>query len=159
MAIIPASTQTVWEAISAPGGLESCHPFVERNPVEQWPGVGARDVIYYYSGLTYYREFYAWEEWLGYDLMIGKAGNLNSKVSWRIESCGESESSLTITVYPFNISGWKKMVYWLPFLVYLRPLMSKYLDSVVGGYKYFITTGQPVPRDHFGALKPFSPPV
>ena len=155
---VPAPSEKVWEAIAAPGGLESCHPFVEENPVEAWPGVGAKDMIRYYSGLTYYREFFAWVEGEGYDLWIGRKPQLNYKVLWRVQPCGENESTLTITVCSPGITGWKKLIPWFPILVYFRPLMKKYLDSVVGGYKYFITTGEPVPRNHFGALMPFSPP-
>ncbi len=156
---IPASADRVWAAVASPGSLESCHPFVERNPVEEWPGAGARDVIYYYSGLTYYREFCAWEEGEGYDLLIGKRGNLNSKVFWRVQSLGESESTLTISVRTLDTTGWKKLIYWVPLLLYIRPLMERYLESVVSGYRYFVTTGEPVSRNHFGALKPFSPAV
>ena len=155
---IPAPAEKVWEAIASPSSLESCHPFVEENPVEVWPGVGARDMIRYYSGLTYYREFYAWSEGEGFDLMIGKKGRLNYKVLWRVEPSGEQESTLTITVCYPETTGWKKVIAWLTLLVYFRPLMKKYLDSVVTGYKYFITTGEAVPRNHFGALMPFSPP-
>jgi hypothetical protein len=154
---IPAPTEVVWEAIAAPGNLEACHPFVSENPVEKWPGAGAKDMVRYYSGLTYYREFCAWEGGQGYDLLIGKKRKLNSKVFWRVESCGEKESTLSITVRFLEKPGLKVLYYWFPILVYLRPLMKKYLDSVVGGYKYFITTGEPVPRNHFGALMPFSP--
>jgi hypothetical protein len=156
---IPAPAGKVWEAIATPGSLESCHPFVKENPVEKWPGIGARDMIRYYSGLTYYREFCAWEEGQGYDLLIGKKGELIHKVLWRIEPCGENESTLTITVCIMEIIGRKRLLYWLPILVYYRPLMKKYLDAVVGGYRYFITTGKPVPRNHFGALDVFSPPL
>jgi len=31
---IPAPAEKVWEAIASPSSLESCHPFVEENPVE-----------------------------------------------------------------------------------------------------------------------------
>ena len=81
--IIPAPSVKVWEAISDPSSLEACHPFVEENPVNKWPGDGSKDIIRYYSGLTYYREIYVWEEGVGYDLMIGKEGELNSRVLWR----------------------------------------------------------------------------
>ena len=116
-------------------------------------------MIRYYSGLTYYREFFAWEEGKGYDLMIGRKGRLNYKVLWRVEPCGENESTLTITVFYPQVKGSKKLISWVPVLFYFRPLMRKYLDSVVGGYRYFIATGEPVPRNHFGALLPFSPPA
>ncbi len=159
VAKIQAPSARVWEAIASPVSLESCHPFVEQNPVDVWPGVGAKDTIYYYSWLTFYREFYAWEEGVGYDLSIGSEGNLNNKVYWRIRPGGKNESTLTITVRALDTSGWKKLLYWAPLLVFYRPLLAKYLYSVVSGYEYFIRIGRPVARNQFGALKPFSPPV
>jgi hypothetical protein len=77
---IPALAARVWEAIVAPGGLEACHPFVEAHPVEQWGGVGSKDMIRYYSGLTFYREINAWVAGQGYDLMIGQKGRMTSKL-------------------------------------------------------------------------------
>ena len=96
---------------------------------------------------------------MGYDLMIGRKDRLSNKVLWRIHACSENKSELTITVCPQGIQGWKKLAYCVPFLVYYRPLIHKYLRSVVSGYKYFLTTGRPVPRNHFGALTPYSPAV
>ena len=116
-------------------------------------------MLRYFSGLMFYREFTTWEAGHGYDLMIGRKGRLNSKVQWRLHPFSPDETQLTITVHPMTLTGWKRLIYWLPMLVYLRPLMNTYLDSVVGGYRYFITTGQPVPRNHFGALRVFSPPL
>ena len=156
---IPAPAKDVWDAIASPGSLESCHPFVERNPVEKWAGAGAKDQVHYYSGLIYYREFYKWEEGAGYDLLIGTKGRLSNKVSWRVRASGEHESTLTITVHPLNITGRKKLIYWAPLLFYYRPLLKRYLHSVVCGYRYFLTTGEPVPRNQFGALRPYSPRV
>lgn len=127
--------------------------------MEQWPGVGARDAIYYYSGLTYYREFDAWEEGAGYDLRIGRKGNLSNTVFWRVLPSGDNESTLTITVRALNVSGWRKLAYWLPFLLFYRPLLAAYLNSVVSGFKHHISTGEPVSRNQFGALRPFSPAV
>ena len=54
---IKASAECVWSAISKPGNLEDCHPFCEKNPVYDWPGVGSRDAVYYYSGWILQREF------------------------------------------------------------------------------------------------------
>ena len=156
---ILAPVEQVWEAIASPGSLESCHPFVEKNPVEAWPGAGAKDQVHYHSGLVYYREFCAWEEGVGYDLWIGTAGRLNSKVFWRVRGCGEQESRLTITVRFPTVTGWKKLFYWVSLLVYYRPLMKRYMNSVVSGYRYFITRGEPVPRNQFGPLRPYSPAV
>jgi hypothetical protein len=33
------------------------------------------------------------------------------------------------------------------------------LQEHLCGYRYFMTTGKPVPRNHFGALQPYSPGV
>ena len=51
---IEASPQRIWFAITKPGNLEDCHPFCKKNPVYEWPGVGSKDVIHYYSGWVFH---------------------------------------------------------------------------------------------------------
>jgi hypothetical protein len=43
------------------------------------------------------------------------------------------------------------IVRWLPHLFVLRPRLRAYLESVVRGYEWYITKGEPVPRNQFGA--------
>ena len=47
---IAASAEQVWEAISAPGNLEPCHPFCKTNTTERWPGEGSVDRLEYLNG-------------------------------------------------------------------------------------------------------------
>jgi len=159
---ITASKQTeapakdIWDVISSPGNLEDCHPFCESNPVDQWPGVGSRDTIHYYSGWVLHREFTNWIEGVGYDLVIGREGGRKSYVSWRITSEQENLSSLTITLFPHILQKVPAAVRWIPHLAYIRPMMRSYLESVVNGFAWFITSGKPVKKNQFGSHQWFS---
>ena len=154
--LVNTSSDKIWEVISCPGNLEDCHPFCESNPVGQWPGVGSRDTIHYYSGWVLHREFTNWIEGVGYDLVIGREGGRKSYVSWRIKAAQENFSNLTITLYPHILQKIPAAVRWIPHLAYIRPMMQTYLESVVKGFKWFITSGQPVTKNQFGSHKWFS---
>jgi len=97
---IAASAERVWEAISSPGNLESCHPFCASNPVKEWPGEGARDEVHYLSGWIFERRFCRWIDGVGYDLEIGRHEGRSSLVSWRILSLDSQQCNLRIAVYP-----------------------------------------------------------
>ncbi len=45
---------------------------------------------------------------------------------------------------------------WIVTLLYIRPLLKKYLYSVVNGFEYYLQTGKPVSKNHFGAHPWFS---
>lgn len=155
---IAASRQKIWETITSPGNLESCHPFCEKNPVTNWPGVGGRDTIYYYSGWVLHRKFTDWIEGIGYDLTIGREGGKDSFVSWRITEEMENLSNLQITIFPHALQKIPAAFRWAPHLLYIRPALQSYLESVVKGFDWFITTGTPVTKDQFGSHKWFSTP-
>ena len=127
---IEAPAEKIWAVISSPGNLAHCHPFCESNPVEKWPGKGSLDSVFYFSGWVYHRRFTRWIDGVGYDLQIGRKKGRQSQVSWRIHKKTDSAGDLTITVY---------------------------LISVVKGFDWYITTGQPVKRNQFGSHKWFSP--
>ena len=154
--VIQVPAEHLWEIISAPGNLEVCHPFCERNPVHEWPGPESRDEVHYLSGWVFERRFRRWLEGVGYDLEIGRPGGRTSRVSWRIEPVGAGSSRLTITVYPFALQKTPVLVRWLPHLLFLRPKLGSYLRSVVGGFDWYATRGEPVPRNHFGRHSWFS---
>jgi hypothetical protein len=153
---IDASPQSIWLAISRPGNLEDCHPFCESNPVYEWPGVGSRDAVYYHSGWVLHREFINWVAGVGYDLLIGREGGRNSYVSWRIGADQENTATLSITIYPHTLQHIPAAIRWLPHIMYIQPALSSYLKSVVKGFEWFITTGNPVARDQFGSHQWFS---
>ncbi len=153
---IAAPASEVWRAISTPGNLEQCHPFCANNPVREWPGEGSVDEVHYLSGWVFERRFVAWQEGVGYDLEIGRSGGSQSRVRWRIMSIGEEGAVLRITVRPHALQHLPVLVRWLPHYFWLRPLLGRYLDSVVRGVEWYVTRGEAVPRNAFGAHPWFS---
>ena len=153
---ISASTEDVWRAISMPGNLELCHPFCDKNPVENWPGEGSRDVIYYLNGRVLTRCFLNWIDGVGYDLEIGRQGGRLSFVSWRIIPREETLCILRITIYPHMIQHIPLAIRWFPHVVTVRPKLSSYLASVVKGFDWFVTQGQAVSSNQFGTHPWFS---
>ena len=154
--VIAAPASIVWEIISKPGNLEACHPFCERNPVQVWPGPGSRDEVHYLSGWVYERQFTNWIEGVGYDLDIGRPGGGQSAVSWRISPIDDSTCALRITVRPHAAQKFPPVIRWVPFLLWLRPRLRSYLDSVVRGFEWYVARNEPVPRNAFGEHPWFS---
>ena len=153
---IAAPAQKVWEAISEPGNLERCHPFCASNPVEAWPGPNSRDTINYLSGWSYDRRFRKWIDGVGYDLEIGRPGGGQSAVTWRITPIDDATCTLRITVRPDAANRAPPIIRQLVFALRLRPLLRSYLDSVVRGFEWYVTKGEPVPRNAFGRHPWFS---
>ena len=152
---IKASPQKIWSVITELGNLEDCHPFCKKNSVSEWPGVGSKDVIHYYSGWVLQREFVNWIDGIGYDLFIGREGGRKSYVSWRITDNLE-EARLRITIYPHALQKVPVAIRWIPHIVSVHPALHSYLESVLKGFEWFITTGKPVSKDQFGTHKWFS---
>ena len=155
---IAAPAERVWEAISAPGNLEACHPFCASNPVIEWPGTGSRDEIHYLNGRVYERHFEDWIEGVGYDLQIVSTGSSISFVGWRIEPIHERNSRLTISMRPGALQHLSPLVRWAPHFLWLRPRLRSYRRSVVKGFDWHVTRGEPVPRNQFGMHPWFSAP-
>lgn len=153
---IDARPQKIWSTITKPGNLNDCHPFCEKNPVYEWPGVGSKDGIHYYSGWVMQREFVNWIDGVGYDLTIGRKGGRKSYVSWRITQEQDNISTLSITIYPHILQNIPVAIRWIPHIVSIRPSLGRYLESVVKGFERFITTGKPVSKNQFGSHKWFS---
>lgn len=154
---IAASPEKIWSTIAAPGNLENCHPFCDKNPVDKWPGVHARDAVFYYNGWVLQREFINWMEGVGYDLLIGSRHGGKSGVTWRLTALTENSGILTITIYPYIFQNWPAGIRWLPYFTSIKPGLRRYLTSVLKGFEWYITTGQPVKRNQFGSHKWFSP--
>ncbi|RME01675.1 MAG: hypothetical protein D6814_01030 [Calditrichaeota bacterium] len=153
---IEAPPQKIWSAIATPGNLENCHPFCEENLVYKWPGIGSRDAIHYYSGWILQREFVNWIDGVGYDLTIGKEDGRKSYVTWRITEERGKTGRLTITIYPYIFQKVPVAIRWILYTVKVQPELSRYLESVVKGFDWYITTGQPVKKSQFGSHNWFS---
>ena len=153
---IAAPAGAVWDVISAAGYLEECHPFCAANPVDEWPGVGSQDRIEYYNGRKITRHFIAWEEGAGYDIEITDANGPVANVVWRLADEGAG-STLTITITPQMPGHLPTVVRWARDTIIVRPMLVRYLRSVMAGIEWRVTTGRPVQRNQFGAHRWFSP--
>ena len=153
---IPAPASRVWETISMPGNLETCHPFCRTNPVELWPGPDSRDEIHYLSGWVLQRHFRRWIEGVGYDLEIRRDGSDLASVSWRVLPVDEHRCRLEITICPYTLQHVPLAVRWLPHLLRLRPMLKRYLVAVVKGFEWVVIRREAVPRDQFGRHPWFS---
>ena len=153
---IAASPTDLWAAISAPRNLENAHPFCAHNPVAAWPGPDSSDEVHYLSGWIYRRQFTDWTDGLGYDLLIGSDGEPPSRVSWRIIDGGSGRADLTITIRPSRFDRIPALAQRPVQFVYVRPLLRRYLTSVVRGFEWWVTTGEPVPNNQFGRHPWFS---
>lgn len=150
------STDELWALVSAPGNLNDAHPFCDQNDALVWDGTTHRDRLVYLNGRTYVREFQTWNPGEGYTLLIGEEGGPQSYVVWTIEATSEEGSRLTITVHPYLLANLPGVVAFLPYRLWIRPKMQRYLRSVVGGFAHVAATGKAVPRNHFGRHSWFS---
>ncbi|MHA1217427.1 MAG: hypothetical protein ACTSO5_01940 [Candidatus Heimdallarchaeaceae archaeon] len=161
--VINATVTKVWEIISQPGNLNLCHPFCKENIVKKWPGKDSADTIIYFSGWEFERNFFEWKIEKGYKLMIGRKGGRKTEVQWEIKESkkvGEGEQALlNISLKTPYLQEIPVIFRWIPHFLYLKPKMKKYLNSVVRGFEYYITTGKPVERNQFGSHSWFSPKV
>ena len=153
---IAAPREDVWRMISTPGNLESCHPFCRKNPVSVWDAARSRDEVHYLSGWIYERRFREWHEGSGYDLDIYRGDQRVAFVSWRITDVDDESCTLQITIYPLALQNWPVLARWFAHWLRLKPYLRSYLRSVVMGFEWAITKGEPVPRNHWGKHPWFS---
>jgi len=114
--------------------------------------------VHYLSGWVYERRFVHWHDGVGYDLDIGRHGGGTSRVSWRITPLDDNNCVLRITVNPHVLQNWPTAFRWIPHLLRLRPMLKRYLESVVKGFEWYVVRGEPVPRNQFGHHPWFSAP-
>ena len=152
---INATEDELWDVISQPGHLELTHPFSKSHSVTSWPGVESNDVLIYLSGLRYERYFTDWSEGNGYTLQIGGREGKKSKVIWKISS-KENKTFLSITIYPHFLANTPRFFSFLPYELLIRPKLTSYLNSVLGGIDYYLVKKESVPKNHFGTHKWFS---
>ena len=99
----------------------------------------------------------AWSvDGVGYDLTVGREGGGKSYVSWRITEAEDDAANLSITIYPYALQKIPLVIRWAPHLAMMRPALHSYLESVLKGFEWFITTGKPVTKNQFGSHKWFS---
>ena len=145
----------LWKTISSPNYLNDTHPYCDNNSVIHWEKDLHEDELVYLNGLTYRRKFSDWKPGEGYDLWIGNSNKNQSFVEWRIIEEGNGVR-LSITVYPFLLSTWPKVLSFLPYFLYINIKLKSYLNSVLSGIGWFIEENTPVPRNKFGKHSWFS---
>ena len=153
---VDCSTEQLWALVSAPGNLNHAHPFCKTNEVLAWEKGDHRDRLVYINGRTYVRVFQTWNSGKGYTLLIGEEDGPQSYVVWTIQATKTGGSTLTITVHPYLLANWPKLLSFLPYRLWIVPKMRRYLRSVTAGFAHVATTGEPVPRNHFGRHSWFS---
>ena len=152
---IDSSVASIWEIITKPKNLELVHPFCKSNETINWPGVGSKDILIYHSGLKYIREFLTWDKEKGYSLLIGEKNKDRSYVVWKIFKRG-NDNHLKITVYPYFLRDYPKLVSFLPYHLLIIPKLTEYLKNVVRGIDWYLKTGKKIEKNQFGKHSWFS---
>tara|TARA_B100000925_G_C21983908_1_gene463625 strand:+ start:356 stop:847 length:492 start_codon:yes stop_codon:yes gene_type:complete len=146
---ISSSKKELWDLISSPEHLNLVHPFCKSNESINWDKKKSKDVLVYLNGMVYFRDFTSWEDGNGYELMIGRKRGKKSRVVWKIKSDDKSVS-LKITVYPYLLSNWPRVMSLIPYKFIISPLLKSYLKSVISGINYYLINQKPVEKNHFG---------
>ena len=149
------SVENLWKVVSSPNYLNNVHPFCKENSIIKWNNDHHEDKILYLNDKTYIRKFVSWRALKGYDLWIGDNNKDQSFVEWRLEKVG-NRSKLTITVYPFLLSTWPRILSFLPYFLYINIKLKSYLFSVLSGIDWYIKENTPVPKNQFGKHSWFS---
>ena len=149
------SLENLWEIVSSPNYLNNVHPFCRENTTIEWNNDHHEDKIIYLNERTYIRRFVSWRDLEGYDLWIGDSNKNQSFVEWRLEKVNTG-SKLTITVYPFLLSSWPKVLSFLPYFIYINIKLKTYLFSVLSGVEWYVQKKTPVPKNQFGRHSWFS---
>ena len=149
------SVENLWKVVSSPNYLNNVHPFCKENSIIKWNNDHHEDKILYLNNKTYIRKFVSWKALKGYDLWIGDNNKDQSFVEWRLEKAG-NRSKLTITVYPFLLSTWPRILSFLPYFLYINIKLKSYLVSVLSGIEWYVKEKTPVPKNQFGRHSWFS---
>ena len=133
----------LWEIICKPGHLNKFHPYCKKNEALKWPGIDAKDTLTYLNEKTYKREIIEWDEKHSFSLVIGEIDGPKSLVKWEFESSKES-SNVRITIYPHLLINWPSFLSYLPYKLYIKPKLTKYLHAVIGGLKQYAESGKKI---------------
>ena len=152
---INSSEEKLWSLISSPGYLNLCHPFCKENKAINWNINNKKDILIYLNNTKYIREFYKWDENHGYSLLIGEENGEKSKVEWKIFSRNK-KVFLKIKVYPYLFSNKNKLTYLFYHYFFIKPMLKKYLNSVLKGINWYLKNKRPVPKNKFGKHSWFS---
>ena len=77
----------------------------------------------------------------GYNLYINRVGYPKSYVKWRIQEIDRFKTLIDITIYPYLQS-------FLPFFIYVKPELKKYLKQVLGGLDWYLKNNKRIPKEN-----------
>ena len=146
--------KAVWSVLREKEHLNLFHPFCKKNNAQLWNDKSKKDSLEYLNGVILYRDFFEWNEGVGFKLNIGTKNGKKSKVIWELK--GDKTSSLRITVYPHIYGDKNIIIYIFTYLIFIRPGLRKYLKSVLLGLEWYLKNQKPVPNNQFGSHKWFS---
>ena len=144
----------VWSILSKREHLNLFHPFCKKNIAYSWNKKSREDSLEYLNGVKLHRNFFEWNEGIGFKLNIGTKNGKKSKVIWELK--GGKTSSLRITVYPHIYSDKNSIIYLFAYLIFIRPGLRRYLKSVLLGLEWYLENQKPIPNNQFGSHKWFS---
>lgn len=144
----------VWSVLREKEHLNLFHPFCKKNNAQLWNDKSKKDSLEYLNGVILYRDFFEWNEGVGFKLNIGTKNGKKSKVIWELK--GDKTSNLRITVYPHIYGDKNIIIYLFGYLIFIRPGLRKYLKSVLLGLEWYLKNQKPVPKNQFGSHKRFS---
>ena len=146
----------ILELIREPGSLSKYHPFCKRNEAIEWPGNNSIDELEYHNGMTFSRNFFNWSD-DGYDLVIGARKKM-ALVNW-IVSGDECQSLLRVRINP-EINNYvpvkNSILQTILWYLYVRPKLQSYINHVLKGFEYYVSTHNTVKPNHFGKHSWFS---
>ena len=73
-----------------------------------------------------------WEDRVGYPKSYPK---------WRIQEIDRFKTLIDITIYPYLQS-------FLPFFIYVKPELKKYLKQVLGGLDWYLKNNKRIPKEN-----------
>ena len=150
------STQEVWRVISSPGNLNLFHPFCKSNKVIKLDhSIIKRDKLVYHNGLTFFRDFYQWDETKGYKLFIGTKDGKKSKVEWKL-SPQNHHSLLSIEIFPYISAKYPVIINYVLFFLIIKPNLKRYLLNVLNGLELYMDRGVLIEKNQFGKHRWFS---
>lgn len=152
---VPAPT--AWAMLARPGYLEDCHPFCARCSVHEWPGVGAWDTVHYHNGNAVHREFIRWVEGEGYTVNVRTMDEtIVAEVDFSVAETADVSACTMATAVRLPSRGpvadLAAVVLWK---TRIEADARFYFSAVLKGFEYFLTTGEPVRREQFGAFRDF----
>ena len=139
----------IWELFTKPSHLKLFHPFCKSNKTIIWNEQKKIDELTYLNGLVYERNIYSWKKNKGFKLYIGKKEGKKSKVEWKLKPT-DGKIILTIKVTPYVTDKFSLIIYNILLIVYILPLLKKYLNNVTKGIQFYLEKGKVVKHNQFG---------